>query len=76
MSHEYPYIFLSFAQGREGDRKNIKPVVQVGTKHAFSNGFFEVAIRGGDHTNINFNCVTPSDSFKLSFFEYTQQLGL
>src|SRR5215211_6358192 len=76
MSHKERDIFSPFTQRRQSNRKDIEAIVQVGAKLAFAHGIFEVAVSGSDYAYVNFNRMTSSYSFKLTFLEHAQELGL
>src|SRR5215207_11452990 len=76
MSHKQRNIFPPLTQRRQSDGKDIEAIVQVGAKLAFAHGIFEVAVSGSDYAYVNFNRMTSSYSFKLTFLQHAQELGL
>src|SRR5215204_3223226 len=76
MSHRERDIFSPLTQRRQSNGKDIEAIVQVGPKLAFAHGIFEVAVSSSDYAYVNFNRVTSSYSFKLTFLKHAQELGL
>ena len=60
-------IFLSFSQGREGDRKDMKPVVEVPSKASFFTVAGEVEIGCGNESDVNRKRMITADSSNLFF---------
>src|SRR5277367_4749131 len=76
MTHKQRNILGTFAQGGHIKRKNIQPVIKVGTKFLFFHHCREITVRRRYQA-----CVRPlrarvSEPFEFSLLQYTQQLWL
>ena len=60
MSSQYGDILRAVPKWRQADRKDIQPIKEIGTKCAVLDGGRQVAIAGGQHTNINPNGSFPT----------------
>src|SRR5690349_18579674 len=60
-------IFPSFPQRRNLNRKNIKPVKQVGPELARSNGRLQVTISGSNQPNIGADRLSSANTLKFMF---------
>ena len=76
MVHEQGDILPAGAQGRNGDREDIKAIKQVGAEATFGHFLGKVAIGGGDHPRIDFQGGGAANAFKLTLLQHAQQLGL
>ena len=68
----------SFAQRRHLERKHVQPVVQVGSEGLLGDGLLQVAVGGGNHSDIRTNGSSTADALELPLLQHAQQhdLGL
>src|SRR5580704_16378894 len=74
--NQHGNIFPSFSQRGNLDRKNIEPIKEVATKGSGGNGLVQVAVRGGNHSNICLDGLSSADTLEFVFLQYTQQRHL
>ena len=53
MPRKFRYIAAALAQWRQLDLQQIEPEIQIGAKHALLDERMQVAMRGGDHANVD-----------------------
>ena len=76
MPHEERNVLAPFAQGRNPDRKDVQPVVQVRPECLRRDHFMEIAVGGGDQPKIDANDARASESLDLALLNGAQQLRL
>ena len=64
MVQEQCYIFGSFPQGREVKRNDIEPVEKIGTELPGLGHRFQIAVTGGDNSDINFDFIRATETGK------------
>src|SRR5207245_4734453 len=69
-------IFAPFSQGRQRNRQDIEPVVEIPAEFATLARPLEVPIRCRNYTNIDENGVAPSKPVDFSLLERAQQFRL
>ena len=74
--NQHRNVFLTFPQRRNLDRKNIEPVKKVAPKCSGGDCCLEVAIGGGNHSNIGPDGTCSSDTLKLALLQNSQQSDL
>src|SRR4030042_1545524 len=55
---------------------DVKPVIQVFSKSAFPEPFFEVCISSGNNADIGLSCLLISDTFVFMVLQKTKKFGL
>src|SRR6266403_3411540 len=70
------YVVAAFAQRRHFDWENVEPVVQVSAKGTIVNEPLKIAVRRGQHSDIDLNRSRRAKPLKLSLLKYAQELGL
>src|SRR5258706_5442245 len=76
MAHQPRDVVPALAQGRQGERKNIESIIQVISESTLSHHLGQVAIRGGDETNVHANRPRAPQSLEFLLLEHAQQLWL
>ena len=69
-------VFLPLAQGRQPDRADLEPVVQVLAEPAGLDLLLEVPVRGRDDPHVHLDRVVGPDADDLAVLQHAQQLGL
>src|SRR5208337_4415713 len=76
IAHQQGDIFAAFAEGWNHDGEDVQAIVKVAAKKALFNHVSEVAVCSRHDANINPNSAGSTQSLKLSFLQYAQELGL
>src|SRR4051812_28445239 len=66
----------SIAQGRKRDRDSIETKKQVRAKLSLGYPCLEIAIGGGEETNVDSLCLHAAEAQHLATFEHAEELGL
>ena len=74
--HQQRNVAAALAQGRQGDRKDIEPVVQIAAKASFAHVLGQVAIGRGDHADVDVDGPGIAEPLDLPFLQHAKQLGL
>ena len=69
-------VLSAIAKWGDLDRKNGHPVIEVLTKRAFGHHLAQVAIGGGDPTNVGENGPVATDALELLLLQNSQELRL
>jgi hypothetical protein len=69
-------VFAAFPQRRDSDRKHIQPVVEVFAKAPGANHLREVAMGGGDQSDIDMKGSIAPQPFEFVLLNGAQKLGL
>ena len=69
-------VLAPLAQGRNPDREDVQPVVEVGAEAAVGRHRPEVAVGGGDQPHVHLALVRRAEPLELALLEHAQQLGL
>jgi len=69
-------VLKSFAQWRDRDPENVKPIVQVLPQFPAFESFVKRAVSGGDHTNVNLDAFFAANPSDLVFFENAKEFRL
>src|SRR4029077_2220916 len=70
------YVVAAFAQRWHFDREYVEPVIQVSTKGTIVNERFKIAVRRGQHSDIDLDRSRRAKPLDLSPLQHTQKLGL
>ena len=76
MAGQQRYIFRTFTQRRNGDRKNVKPVKQVFSKLAFRNHLPQVVMGSRNQPHIGFQRLCAPQPLELMLLQNAQELRL
>src|SRR5256712_13365136 len=76
VAHQKRDVLGPLAKGREIDRKNVQPVVQVGAKLSRPDQLLERTVRRGDDPDVAPDRVRAADPLGLPLLEYAKQLRL
>ena len=76
VAHQERQVALPFPKGRNMDRNDIQPVVQVFPEGAFAHHLLEVPVGGGDEANIDGDRFRVANRGDHHLLEDAQQLGL
>src|SRR5437016_689429 len=76
MVQEQGYVFGPFPQGRQVKRNDIQPVEEIGAELAGLGHCFQIAITGGDNSDIDLDFVRPTQTGKGFLLDGAQELGL
>jgi len=78
--HEIPdelrNVRLSFTKRRKRNREDIQAVVQVFAKFTVVNHLPEIAVGGGDDTDVDARRACATDRFEFAFLKNAEQFGL
>jgi len=74
--HEHRNILHAFTQWRHMDRKDVETVVEVAAVLPVCRHLRQVAVRGGDETDIDAMTLQSTHPLKILLLEHTQKLGL
>ena len=69
-------VAMAFAQGRQEDGDDVQAEVKVGAELALGHRHFQIAVGGGDQTDVDLDGLGAADPFELAFLQDAQQLGL
>src|ERR1022692_2250279 len=69
-------IALPFAQGRQVDGKDMRPVVEIGAKLLLLNHAPEVLIGRGDHSYVHLDGAAATETLDLLFLQNAQKFRL
>src|SRR5205807_4164789 len=69
-------ILAPLSKRRHGERDDVETIVEVLTKCALTDGFFEVSVGRGNQSDINLERARPTDALELSLLKHAQQFGL
>ena len=69
-------VVSAFPEGRDGERDDVEPVIQVFAERVLSDDLFERHFGGGDDPYIHSDGPGPADAPELPAFQETQQLDL
>jgi hypothetical protein len=70
------YVFWSVAEWWHGNRKYVKPIVEIAAELPAPDHLRQIAMCGCYQPHVNLMRVAAAEAFKLSFLENPQQLGL
>src|SRR6266566_8716548 len=76
IADEQGNILGALSQWRDADRKNIKPIIQVGAELAVFDHFLEVAVGCRYQPNVDFLGSSAAQPFKLAFLQCPKQFRL
>ena len=76
MVGQYRDIFRNIAKRWRLDMNYLQAVVQIFAKRTFFDGGFQVLVRCGDHSNIDWYGAFAADSVHRAFLQDAQDLGL
>src|SRR5437016_5657698 len=76
VAHEKRDVLGPLAKGREIDRKNVQPVVQVGAKLSRLDQLLERTVRRGDDPDVAPDRLRAADPLELLLLEHAQELRL
>src|SRR5262245_48263898 len=69
-------VLLALSQGGGGDRKDVEPVVQVGSEALLLDVALQLTVGGGDDANVHLQGLRPPDALEFTFLQHTQELRL
>ncbi len=69
-------VLPALAQGRDADREDVQPVVEVGPEAARLDGGLEVVVGGGDEADVDLPRLARADPLELSLLEDAEELRL
>src|SRR2546422_6566324 len=69
-------ILTTIAQGRQGYHHDVQAVVEILAKLLFTDGGFEVAMRGGDDPHVHGDGFLAAETLDGFFLEHAQELRL
>src|SRR6266404_6944193 len=65
-----------FAERRQGDRKSVKPIVEIFPKLTVANHLPQVPVGSDNDTDVHRRGTCAANGLEFAFLEYAQQLGL
>jgi hypothetical protein len=74
--YQRPNIISPFPQGRQHDRKNVQPIVEIATKFLFLHHLPQILISSCDETHVNLKGAVASQAFELLFLKNAEELWL
>src|SRR5207302_6398 len=74
--HQERNVFPPLAQGRQIDRHDVEPVIQVLAEPAGADLLEQVAVRGGDEAGVDLDRLRVADALELPFLQDAQELDL
>jgi hypothetical protein len=69
-------VFSTLAQGRGGDRKDLKPIVQIVAELLFFNQSSQIPVGCGNDANIDADRASTPQSLKFLLLKHAEQLHL
>jgi len=69
-------VFAAFAQRRNGDGKDVKPVEQIIPERSVEHHFLQIAVGSRYQAHIHGNDLVPAKAFNFARLQYAQQFGL
>src|SRR5262249_14393710 len=69
-------IFAALAQGRDRNRKDVQSIVQVAAVLLVVDHLFQIAVGGGNQTNVHFLSARAAQPLKLLLLQNAQQFWL
>ncbi len=76
MPRQVRYVVAPLAQWRQLDLQQIEPEIQIGTKHALLDERVQVAMRRGDHANVDRGRAPRSEFHHFALLQHAQQSAL
>ena len=76
MDGERGDVGAAFAEGRQVDREDAEPVVKVLPEGAAGDRLAEIALRGGQHTDVGFERFRTTHPLELPVLQEPEELGL
>ena len=76
MVHQDRDVLATLAQGRQDDRDDVEAVVQVLAELGLRDELLEVALRSGDHPDVDRNRPRAADALHGAVLQHAQQLHL
>src|SRR6185369_9069813 len=70
------YILTPLPQGRDMDRKDIQPVIEIFPEGSALNRFFKITVCGGDNPDIDFDALCSADASYRTVFKNSQKFCL
>ena len=67
---------MAFAQRRQFDRENVKPIKQIFPEFSLANNLCKIAVSRGNDPNIDMNGPGASQALKLLLLQHPQQFRL
>src|SRR6202035_459555 len=74
--HECGNNGFPFAQGRQINREDIQPVVQIFAEFTILSHSLQVLVGRSDNANIDSRCARAADCLELALLEHTEELRL
>ena len=74
--HQQRDVVGTLAQRRQVDREHVEPVVEIAAEFPVDNHLLEIAVGGGDQSNVGLNQLVAPQTFELLLLEDAQQFGL
>ena len=74
--HKSWNIFPAFAEGRQRDRKDVEPVIEVTAEFVPRHHFPQISIRGSDQPHVHLMGAPATQPLELLFLQHTQQFRL
>ena len=69
-------VVAALAQGRQSERHDVEPIVEVGAKRAAVDGSAQVLVGGRDHANVDARLIAPADALDHAVLDHAQQARL
>ena len=69
-------VVAAFAKRGNAHGENVEAIVEVAAEAAGADFFGEIAICGGDETDVDLNCVGAAEALELALLQNTQQQNL
>jgi hypothetical protein len=69
-------VFHAFSQWWNGDREDVKAIMEIRTKLLLRDHFFQVAVGGCHDPDVHVNCPPSAESLDFTFLEDPQELDL
>src|SRR5580700_10843903 len=76
IAREQRYVFAALPKRRHAQRKDVEPVVQVGTKFVFVHHSLQVPVRGSHEADVRPDCAGAAHSLEFLVLNGTQQFRL
>lgn len=74
--HQQGNILRPLAQGRQVDREDVQPIVEIAAKLAIGDHLLKIAVGGGDQAHVGMNQLIAAETLELLLLQYAQQFRL
>jgi hypothetical protein len=76
MKNQLAYVLPALSQGRNHDRKNVQPIVEITAEFITRNHLGQIAMSGGNQTHVDVMRAAAAKAFELLFLQNAQEFRL